>query len=194
MDRITQIAPVHPELAWLADSANLVLRAGATADQIDITTDLAPGPFYAVSLQRAVSTSTNSFATFDVIAFDNPSNPTAFIIVDGYSPGQGTTPPHEVRDFFGGSAVNGHFFLVTGNSVAAWRAEAGMAELTGALTGPPCEVFDKGSGVTCAQSLLQAAFSITVARRDNDPSGSDTRTASVSMANVPGVLLNFQFP
>src|ERR1700693_3665732 len=64
MDRITELAPVHPELAWLADSAGLVLRSGAEADVIPITTDLAAGPFYAVGLQRGVQVSFSSYSTF----------------------------------------------------------------------------------------------------------------------------------
>jgi FAD/FMN-containing dehydrogenase len=196
MNKITQIAPVHPELAWLADSANLVLRAGAQIDRVDITTDLAPGPFYAVSLQRAVATSTNSFATFDLIAFDNPSNPTAFMIVNAYADGSGTTPPHMVGGHFEtlGGGIFGHLFRVSGNTVEGWRAVTGDVSFTGASTGSPCDVFQSGNGVTCAQSLLQAAFSITIAWHDNVIGPANSRRASLAMTNVPGVLLNFMFP
>ena len=81
--QVTKLAPVFPELAFLADSVSVVLQAGAEADPVDITTDLGAGSFYAVGLQRAFSNGATSFTTFDFIAFNDPSNPTDFIIVDG---------------------------------------------------------------------------------------------------------------
>jgi hypothetical protein len=191
MSRITQLAPVHPELSWLADSANLVLRSGAEVDIINLSTDLGNGPFYAVGLQRAVVNSANSFATFDVIVFNDPSNPTDFIIVDGYASGTGTTPPQSASGSFGGQAANGHLFKVVGNTVSAWRAQTGSATFTSGALGDVCAGFQTGPNVSCAQSRLLADFAIDVARHDNGVQPTDTRHASLVATAVPGIRLHF---
>jgi hypothetical protein len=189
---ITELAPVHPELAWLADSARLVLKSGAEADLIPITTDLAAGPFYAVGLERGVQASATSFSTFDLIAFNDPSNPTDFVIVDGFTTGAGAPPTSASGDF--GGAVKGHLFHVDGNTVTAWRAEAGVASLSTASMGDACTGFASGVGVNCAQTTLTAAFTITSALEDSGGQPSGTRTASLTPTTVAGILLSFNFP
>ena len=192
MERITELAPVHPELAWLADSARLVLKSGAEADVIPITTDLAPGPFYAVGLARGVQVSANSFSTFDLIAFNDPSNPTDFIIVDGFTAGNGAPPTSASGDFGGG--VNGHLFHVDGNTVTAWRAQAGVASLsTGPVRGA-CTGFVATQSIDCAQSTLTAEFTITSALEDSGGQASGERSASVTPTTVAGILLSYHFP
>ena len=198
VSRVTVLAPVHSELAWLADSVGLVLKAGAEADRIDVTTDLATGPFYAVGLQRAVITASNSFATFDLIAFNDPANPTAFIIVDGYRSVIAALPPVSASAPFGQATSNGmvagHLFLLAGGSVSAWRAEAGTASVARGTMGGACAAFPSTGGVTCSQAALETSFSISAARHDNGVQPTDTRSASLPATSVAGVLLNFQFP
>jgi hypothetical protein len=193
MARITELAPVHPELAWLADSANLVLKSGAEADVISLTTDLGAGPFYAVGLQRGVEVSAIAFSTFDLIVFNDPSNPTDFIIVDGFMSGTGT-PPTSVTGSFGG-AVNGHLFHVAGNTVTAWRAQTGTATLSTGSIGNPCTGFASDvATITCAQSALTAEFNIDSAVQDSGGQTSGTRSASLAATTVAGILLSYQFP
>jgi hypothetical protein len=192
MARITELAPVHPELAWLADSANLVLRSGAEADVIPITTDLAAGPFYAVGLQRGVQVSFSSYSTFDLIVFNDPSNPTDFIIVDGFMSGTGTPPTSATGAF--GEAVNGHLFHVAGNTVTAWRAQGGTATLSTGSVGNACTGFASTQIVSCAQSTLTAEFNIDSAVQDSGPQTSGTRSASLAATTVAGILLSYHFP
>jgi hypothetical protein len=192
MARITELAPVHPELAWLADSANLVLRSGAEADVISLTTDLGAGPFYAIGLQRGVQVSAIAFSTFDLIVFNDPSNPTDFIIVDGFISGTGT-PPTSVTGAFGG-AVNGHLFQVAGNTVTAWRTQTGTATLSTGSAGSSCAGFASDAGVTCAQSALTAEFNIVSAVQDSGGQTSGTRSASLASTSVAGILLSYHFP
>src|SRR5437867_10302018 len=195
VSRVSQIAPVHPELAWLGDSVSLVLKSGAFADRIDVTTDLGAGPFYAVGLQRAIATSTAQ-ATFDIIAFNDPSNPTDFIIVDAWTRAANSTPPSSAGGPFGQSSdlqVSGHLFHVSGNTVTAWRAESGAASFVGGAAAGVCDGFQPASGVTCAQSALQATFTIAVARHDGGVQPADTRTASLAATAVTGILLTFHF-
>jgi hypothetical protein len=197
VNRVSQIAPVHPELSWLADSVSLVLTSGAFADRIDVVTDLGGGPFYAVGLQRAMTTSSGqATATFDIIAFNDPSNPTDFIIVDGWTRATTSTPPSSVAGPFGQSAdlqLSGHLFHVSGSIVTAWRAEGGTASFAGGTSGGACDGFQQANGVTCAQSALQSTFSITVARQDGGVQSSDTRSASLSATDVTGILLTLTF-
>jgi hypothetical protein len=192
MARITELAPVHPELAWLADSANLVLKSGAEADVISLTTDLGAGPFYAVGLQRGVQVSFSTYSTFDLIVFNDPSDPTDFIIVDGFITGTGT-PPTSVTGAFGG-AVNGHLFHVAGNAVTAWRAQAGTATLSIGALGDACTGFVSDAAVTCALSTLTAEFNIDSAVQDSGPQTSGPRSASLAATTVAGILLSYHFP
>src|SRR5690242_11333950 len=91
-NRVVQLAPVHPELSWLADSVALVIGAGVEVNQVDVTTNLPGGPFYAVALQRTIRTSFSGASTFDVIMFNDPSNPTDFMIVSGWINGGNVDP------------------------------------------------------------------------------------------------------
>ena len=68
------------------------------------------------------------------IAFNDPSNPTDFIIIGGYhraSPG--APPPTSVSGSFGSPnpslSVTGHLFHVQGTAVTEWRASIGSAAL-----------------------------------------------------------------
>jgi hypothetical protein len=195
VSRVSQIAPVHPELSWLADSISLVLKSGAFADRIEVVTELGDGPFYAVGLQRAIKTS-HASATFDLIAFDDPSNPTNFIIVDGWSQSSNSMPPSSVSGPFGYTTnlqVSGHLFHVSGSAVTAWRAESGTASFVAGALGGACDGFQETGIVTCTQSALQSTFSIEVARHDDGAQPSDTRSASLSATDVTGILLTFQF-
>jgi hypothetical protein len=194
VSRISQIAPVHPELAWLADSVDLVLKSGAEANLVAITTDLGTGPFWAVGLQRSVSGFPNSFATFDFIIFNNPSDPTDFIIIDGYHQVSGPTPPQLASGSFSSSSsgLSGHMFQVVGSTVSAWRAEGGGGTLENVATSTACPGFQPTGGVTCDQIILRAAFTIGVARHDNGVDPNDTRSAEVPSTDVAGIVLHFQ--
>ncbi|MGH7623902.1 MAG: hypothetical protein ACREOJ_01120, partial [Gemmatimonadaceae bacterium] len=196
--QVTKLAPVFPELAFLADSVSVVLQAGAEADPVDITTDLGAGPFYAVGLQRAFSNGATSFTTFDFIAFNDPANPTDFIIVDGYAPGDGPTTPQSASGSFGdassGIVFTGHLFHVSDNVVLAWRALAGTASMATGTTGGDCVAFQGTAGVTCTQAAMQASIEITQSEPQSATQGGESRSASLSSASVAGVLLSFEFP
>jgi hypothetical protein len=194
--RMTQIAPIHSELAWLADSASLVLKAGAEADVIAVTTNLADGPFYAVGLQRAVTsstpTSTSSFATFHVIAFNDPSNPTDFIIVNGFKQVAGATAPIQVSGSFGGNAVAGHLFHIQGATISSYRATTGTATFASAAPAGACIDFQAPTNVTCVQSALLVSFTIADAVSDGGVLAA-SRHAALDETTVAGIRLGFTF-
>jgi hypothetical protein len=193
MSRVKELAPLHPEIAWLGDSATLVLKAGAEVDAVNITTDLGTGPFYAVALQVVnIVTLTNSIVTtnsFYFIAFNDPSNPTDFIVIDGFKQNNNNTVPTEASAAFGGSTVVGHLFHVEGTTIAGYRAIIGSAALTSGSPGAACDALPLPSNVTCAQTTLQASFSILQAARDNGGVLSTTRSASLAQTTVAGIRL-----
>ena len=193
--RIVQLAPVHPELAWLADSISLVIGTGVQVDSVGLTTDLGSGPFYAVGLQRAITTSVNASATFDVILFNNPSNPTDFVIVDGWAQSSTTTAPTAISRTLGtttSNSVTAHLFHVAGTVVTAWRATAGSASFSRGVEGAPCASIVSKPTLSCSTTPLHASFAITATSSDNGASGT-TRSATLSAVDVPGILFKFQF-
>jgi len=188
MSKIVQIAPINTDIAWLADSANLVLRSGAQADLIPLSITTGAGPFYAVGLQRRVQLTGTAFSTFDLIAFNDPSNPTDFLIVDGFN--SGATPPTSATGSFDG-AINGFLFHVDGSTISAWRAVLGSGTLTSGASGGACSGFQSSTGVTCAQASLTATFSITGAFQDAGPTSSTLAQASLASATVAGIVLSY---
>src|SRR5262245_51217613 len=82
---LVQLGPVHPELAWLADTIALVVGTGIEVAPVEVTTSSTSDQFYAVALQRTIRAGTANSAAFDVILFNDPSNPTDFIIVSGWT-------------------------------------------------------------------------------------------------------------
>lgn len=192
MNRIIQIAPIRTQINWLADSANLVLKSGAEANLVPINTNLAAGPFYAVGLQRRVQLTGSSFSTFDLIAFDDPSNPKNFFIIDGANPGTGAPPTSTSGNFDG--PVNGYAFHVEGSTIYGWRAALGTATLTSGTPGSACEGFQSASGVTCALTDLSASFSINAAFQDVGPPSSAIVQAVLNTTTVAGILLGYQIP
>jgi len=193
MSGITQITALNREIAWLADSANLVLKSGAEATLVPITINTAPGPFYAVGLQRRVQFSGASFSTFDFIAFNNPSNPTDFIIVDGLMNGTTATPPTSVSGDFD-YAVNGYVYHLDATTITAWRAALGSGTLSGGSPSNACDGFPAGNGITCALGRLSAAFTITGAFQSAGPASDVIAQAVLSSTSVAGIILSYSFP
>lgn len=191
--RMAQFATLHPQLEWLADSSDLVVRAGARMDTIPLTTDLGAGPYYALALQRAVFAGSNSASTFHLIAFNDPGNPTEFLVVGGHGTATGQ-PPQSVSGQLGSTAASAHLLKVTGSTVAHWRATDGVASFTRGVGGAACTDVVPPAGVTCAQTPLTLSFTITIATREGSAAGSEVRTASLPQVSVPGILLTFQSP
>lgn len=192
MNKIVQFAPLHNQIAWLADSANLVIKSGSEADLIPVSTNLAAGPFYAVGLQRAVQLTGSSYSTFNLIAFDDPSNPTNFIVIDGFNSGTGAPPTSTSGNFDG--PVNGYLFHVDGSTLASWHAALGTATFTGGAAGVACTGFQSSAGVTCALANLTVTFSITAAFQDAGPPVSQIAQANLSSTTVAGILLSYPAP
>ena len=191
-NKIGQIAPINPEIGWLADSANLVLRSGAEVDLIPLSITTGAGPFYAVGLQRRVQLTGGAFTTFDLIAFNDPSNPTDFLIVDGFNSGS-STPPTSVSGAFDGP-IHGYLFHLDGNTVSAWRAALGSGTLTSGAPGSACAGFQSSAGVTCAQASLTSTFTITGAFQEAGPTSSTLAQASLASATVSGIVLGYVVP
>lgn len=184
------IADVHPDLEWLADSIEVVVRAGAQAKRIVVTSQGVELAYYAVGLQRDVLTATSSFSTWHVIAFDNASNPTEFILANGFASSSTTTPPTSVDGGFGGQSVFAHFIRVDDGVITDWRAISGGATFRTATSGGSCPVVGTPpQGVTCTLGEIEVSFDIV---STTVPPGDESRTANLLATRVPGAVLRFE--
>jgi hypothetical protein len=197
VQRVTMAAPTHPELAALADTINVIVKAGAEANRMDVTTNSGVETFYAVGLHRAVKQTPESHSTFHVIGFDDPSNPTSFLVLGGWRV-TGANPPTSVTGSFAGpgtdNSVTGHLFSVSGSAISVWHAVQGTSTLAAAPGSEACVGFTPSPGVTCAQSELTATFAMTSASPDPGSSATGTRSASSSSQTLPGITLAWDRP
>ena len=184
------IADVHPDLEWLTDSIEVVVRAGAQAKRIVVTSEGVELAYYAVGLQREVITATSSFSTWHLIAFDNPSSPGEFILANGFASSSTTTPPTSVDGGFGGDDVFAHFIRVDDGVITDWRAITGGATFRTATSGGECPVIGTPpEGVTCTLGEIEVSFDIVFT---TVPAGNESRTANLLATRVPGAVLRFE--
>jgi len=182
--RIEAAGAQDASIAALADTVDVVIKAGAQARQVDIATDLGDGPYWAVSLHRFGGSTTS----FDVIAFNEPSNPTRFIIVAGVALG-GSQPASSVSGSIGTDGTTsrtGHLFSVSGSQVSAWHVSAGTATLTAHPTTQACPAFP-GPG-SCVSSTMDVTFNFSGSVAEGAATGQ--RVASGAVTDVPGVKLS----
>lgn len=188
---IQSIALNTPELQSLADSANLVIKAGAVVDSGIIDVNFGGEPYYAVALQRAVTQTVNPFSTFNVIYFNNPSAPTRFVIVSVYARGTAGPPDGAFANIAlptNALTANVHFYAIEGSAVTHWRATAGALELGNGLPGGACSDYS-GPGY-CERLELLIGGSVTASVRE---SGSAPGSPVMSIVNgfVRGIKLRF---
>ena len=188
---LQSIAITTPELSSLADSANLVLKAGAVVDSAAIDVNFGGEPFYAVSLQRAVTQTVNPFSTFDVIYFNNPSAPTRIVVVSVYARGTAGPPDGAFANIALPTAVltaNVHFYAIEGAAVTHWRATAGSLQLGNGLEGGPCPDYIGPADCETADLLIGGAVTASVRE-----SGSAAGSPIMSIVNgfVRGIRLKF---
>jgi hypothetical protein len=182
--RMESFGAGDPSIAALADTIDVVIKAGAEARRVDVTTDLGEGPYWAVSLQMFQGTTT----TFHVVAFNDASNPTQFIILGGASLGS-SSPVISMSGAIGtsgGESRTGHLYSVAGTEVSAWHASGGAVAFTAHPTSQACSNFP-GPG-SCVSSSMDATFSFTSTVPDQAATGQ--RTASGTLTALPGVRLS----
>jgi hypothetical protein len=191
VSKVESFGSLDPTLMALSDTVDVAIKAGAKARRIEITGgDLANNVFYAVSLHRTTKAGSS---TFDVVAFNDPSSPSQFIILGGWAlgsePGTGRSAPSSVSGAIGGgvtTSLTGHLFIVAGDQLSAWHATGGTSSLSASATQEPCAGF-AGPG-TCVKSNMDATFNIiaTSALQSTGP-----RTVSGTMSGIPGIRLSF---
>lgn len=180
-----QISVTNPELSWLGDSIEVVIKSGAEAQRIAVTVDSVAKSYYALSLVRQIITA-NSFTTFHLIGFDDASNPTDFVVANGYAPGSSFTPPTSVTGSFGSINAFAHVIHVSGATVRDWAAQTGTAHFEIASTGATCA---GSASIECNSVLLVAEADATALRPEANPA--DVHSASFASVTVPGVLMTF---
>jgi hypothetical protein len=187
--RIDAFASADPTLRSLADTVAVVLNAGATARRLEVTTESGPTAYYAVSLQRAMPGATSSWSTFHVIAFDDPSSPSKFIILGGWATVSSGDAPSSVSGSIGAGAttsLTAHIFSLTGNQVAMWHANAGTVSFTALERLESCGSFP-GPG-QCRPIEMGGSFNITSTVAGTGASGQ--RIASGTLTAVPGIRIS----
>jgi hypothetical protein len=188
--RIESFGASDASLQALADTVDVVIKGGAEARRVDITNDAGGSAFYAVSLHMPNTMSNPASATFHLIAFDDPTNPTLFVILGGWSAeGSGSTAPNTVSGAIGGHAttsLTAHLFSISGNQVSAWHASGGTSYMTAGSSLQLCAGFT-GPG-TCVKSTMDASFTITGSVAGNGTTGQ--RTWSGNISSVPGIQIS----
>lgn len=187
--RLQQIAASNPGISDLADSIVVGIQAGVGVDSIALT-GLGSGPFYAFGLKRVFSGSPGFGPEFDVLAFDNPSDPQTFLIIDVFA---GSSTPDAADGSFDGSSgtgATGRIFQLAGDSVLAWIPTTGSVSIAGQGPNGDCGSYQPPAGITCAQERMHIAFGMTTTVPDVGTSGTGP-TASFAGSDVPGVVLTF---
>ena len=193
VDRVAEFSDTDPSLSALSDTVQFVLTAGAQARRIDVETDIGGGPYWAVSLHRAQTHASNSWSTFHVISFNDPSNPTRFLILGGWA-SDGATPPSTVTGSLSGptatTSVTAHLFSLNGTELSVWHATAGSVTFTSTGSSEACPGFT-ATGMTCARASMTGAFNITSSIPGSGSAATGSRTASSDGTTpIPGVRLS----
>lgn len=184
--KVEALGTVDASIAALSDTIDVVIKAGAQARRIDVTSDIGDGPYWAVSLQVFAGTT----STFHVMAFDEPSNPTRFIVLGGAVLGS-STPVNSASGSIGTSgsvSLTGHLYSVSGTDISAWHVGAGSSSLVAHPSTQACPGF-VGPG-TCVSITMDATFSFTSSVPDVNGSATGQRTATGSVSEIPGVRLS----
>lgn len=189
VSKVNLIAGVSPELSWLSDSIDIVLRAGAEVKMMSVTVDGIVKSYYALGLIRQIVT-TNSFSTFHLIAFDNASSPTDFVLANGYVANAGPVPPSSMTGTFNGGGAFAHLIRVSGTVITDWGARLGTAGFQLGTVLEQCPGSLITATISCSNANLVAQATITLARPDSNTA--DVHTASFASVTVPGVLLTFR--
>src|SRR5262249_10585378 len=183
------IAVGSSDLAWLTDSLQLVIHSGTSVQPVTIQVGAIQRDYFAVALVRNLvndGTTKNSNATWDMLAFDDLSLPSKFIVIGGFAGNATTTPPEGVVGNFGPNA-SGHIIEITNGFALDWAADVGSAAFQAGPKGAACEGFTPFNNVTCFGTTLDVSFTIT---NSVPPSLSLTsRNASMGKMTLPGILL-----
>jgi hypothetical protein len=193
-NELKTITASTPEIAGLGDSVSLIVKTGAVVDSADIDVSFGGGTYYAVALQRAVSQTVNPFSTFDIVYFNNPSNPTRFVIVSVWARGQAGPPDGALANLATPTSVliaNVHFYQVDGQNVTHWKSTAGDLVLGNGLSGGACADVNTPNNVTCERADLLIGSHVTASTRVSG-SASGTPTMTIQSGLVRGIRLRYQ--
>jgi len=185
--RLQQIAAANPAFGDLADSIAIGIKSGVGVTQIDLTTDLGAGPFYAFGLKRVFSGAPSFGPDFDILAFDNPSDPQNFILIDVFA--SSSDAANGSFDGTSGSNATGVLFQLSGDSTLTWVPTHGVVSIVGRGSSGDCGSYQPPTGITCAQETMGISFSVTSTMLSTGASGGPT--ASFAGADLTGIVLTF---
>jgi hypothetical protein len=178
------MSTVDPDLAWLADSIEVVLKTGTLAANIPITVDGTVKRYYAVSIIRQIIGDSTATSTWHVIAFDDATTPTDFILVNAWAEIPGDVPIGDFAIALGAPSAFAHKVKFTGAAVTDYVGQTGTVDFSVIYGNTGCGT---GPDFTCRNAYIDTSINITQARPDATPS--DVHTFSMSDVAVPGVWL-----
>lgn len=187
-ERLQQVAASNPGLSDLADSIMVGIQAGVGVNTINLT-GLGTGPFYAFGLKRVFSGSPGFGPEFDILAFDNPSDPQTFLLIDVFA---GSSTPDAANGSFDGSSgtlATGFVFQVSGDSSRTWTPTQGLVSVAGHGPNGDCGSYQPPAGITCAQETMHISFSITATSPEF--AGAMPTELLFAGADVGGIVLTF---
>jgi hypothetical protein len=188
--------PGNPDLKSLVDSTLDVLSAGIQAKRLALTTNFPTAPLFFVGIHRVFdhASATNSFSTWTLVGFDDPTHLVNLVEVGGFAQAPSSVAPSAVSGTIGNGTgiVNALFLQVgTGGAVTEWHASGGTASFSSdpAATGAACPGFTPTSVVTCTIETMRVHFTATAPAGTG---GASAREASLPAdVDVPTMRLNY---
>lgn len=177
--------PANSTLAALVDSTLQVLAAGVEARHLNITTNLTTKPLYFVLVHHTFQSPGNSWGTWNMVGFDDPSHMTVLVEVSGFAQNGTATSPVSVSGTIadGTGTVNGLMMEVaSGGAVTTYSADGGSVSFTGGTPGGACPNFTPTANLNCTTETTMTQFTMTA--------GAKTGTLSTA-AEVAGMRVNY---
>ena len=188
--------PGNPDLKALFDSTLDVLSAGIQAKRLALTTNLTNAPLFFVGIHRVFdgASATNSFSTWTLVGFDDPTDLVNLVEVGGFAQSPGAVAPAAVSGAIGDGTgfVDALFLQVgAGGAVTEWLANGGTASFSSnsTATGTACPGFTPTAVVTCTIETMRVHFTATT---PTGTGGAGAREASLTAdVDVPTMRLNY---
>lgn len=188
--------PGNPDLESLVDSTIDVLSAGVQAKRLSLTTNLTTAPLFFVGIHRVFdhASAANSFSTWTLVGFDDPTHLVNLVEVGGFAQSLGAVAPAAVSGVIGDGtgSVNGLFLQVAaGGAITEWIANGGTVAFSSNSTasGAACPGFTPTPAVTCTIETMRVHFTATTSAGTG---GASAREASLPAdVDVPTMRLTY---
>lgn len=189
---IQQANPASGDIRSLVDSTILALTAGVELKRVDISTNLTSAPLYMIGIHRPSPGTTQSSATWTLVAIDDPNKLGNLIEVSGFAQASGSTPPSSVSGAIGSQSNIGNGILLqvaSGGATTVWRPTSGTATFSSDAAGSACPGFVATAHLSCALETMHVHFTMTAPAGTG---GAGARQAALTAdTSVPAMRLTY---